>query len=329
MDKHRFPGLDSLDIRLLIDLETDPRQTYKALASKLGVSRPTVTNRVKMLWDSGVLRIICWAAPQALGYKFTITLSVYAQPRQIASVAEQLATCSEVLHVHLCTGRFNIFAWALFRDSVELSNFLLKRLGSISGIMHLETMLTLQEIKISPSLLTEDRTLVSADDQAKDLDDLDLKLIAELQTNVGQKARTLAHKLGVYESTILRRTQKLLNERVIRFITIINPSALGYEGIAVVGLKCNPDMVQEIAEAVASHKEVMYAGLCAGRYDLITWVVFKKLSDLRDFVAVKLGKIPGLKETDTSMNYKIIKLLGRLPIEKEIVAANVTGAIGQ
>ena len=313
MSTRKFPKLDSLDIRLLRELETDARQTYKSLAAKLGVSRPTITNRVRMLWDNGIIRIICWVDPVSLGYKFTVTLSIYAQSGQIGNVADKLAACPQVLHVHLCTGRFNIVAWALFRDSDDLSNFLLKDLGAIPGILHVETMLILQEVKMSPRLLTDAKGTSHPDNVAKDLDELDLKLITELQANVGQKARHLARKLGVYESTILRRTQKLIDEHVIRFITIIHPLAMGYEGIAIIGLKCSPDKVQEIANAVASYKEVLYAGLCAGRYDVITWVVFKELSDLRHFIAVELGNIPGLRETDTALNYKIVKLLGRLP----------------
>jgi DNA-binding Lrp family transcriptional regulator len=314
MNKQHFPSLDSLDIRLMAELEADARQTYKDLAAKLGVSRPTITNRVKRLLESGVIRVICWTNPVALGYKFTLTLLIDAHPGQIGDVADKLKACPQILHIHLCTGRFNIVAWALFRDSEGLSEFILKDLGSISGIMHVETMFTLQEVKMSPRLLTDAKEPHPPESLAKDLDELDLKLITELQTNVGQKARHLAQKLGVYESTILRRIQRLVNENIIRIITVIHPLAMGYEGIAIIGLKCNPDKVREIANSVASCKEVQYAGICAGRYDVITWVVFKKLSDLRHFITVELGNIPGLRETDTAFNYKIVKLLGRLPM---------------
>ena len=313
MSTQHFPNLDSLDIRLMAELEADARQTYKDLAAKLGVSRPTITNRVKRLLDNGIIRIICWADPVALGYKFTLTLSIYAQSGKIGDVADKLAACPQVLHVHLCTGRFNIVAWALFRDSDDLANFLLKDLGAISGILHVETMLTLQEVKMSPRLLTDDKEPRNLENLAKDLDELDLKLITEFQTNAGQKARHLARKLSVYESTILRRIQRLVNEHVIRIITVIHPLAMGYEGIAIIGMKCNPNKVKEIADTVASCKEVQYTGICAGRYDVITWVVFRKLSDLRHFITVELGNIPGLRETDTALNYKIVKLLGRLP----------------
>jgi len=314
MSARYFPSLDPLDIRIMGELESDARQTYKDLAVKLGVSRPTITSRISQLLDSGVLRIICWADPVALGYKFLVTLSIYTHPGRVNDVAARLAACAQVLHIHLCTGRFNIVAWAMFRDSEDLSNFLSNDLGSISEVLNVDTMLTLQQVKLSPWLLTDEKEPHHPENPAKDLDNLDLKLIEELQKDVRQKAGHLARKLGVNRTTIIRRTQRLVDEHVIRIRTAVHPFALGYEGIAIIGLKCNPDKVREIADAVASYSNVQYVGICAGRYDITTWVVFRKLSDLRHFITVELGSIPGLRDTDTMIVYKLVKTLDRLPM---------------
>jgi len=314
MSAHHFPILDPLDIRIMEELESDARQTYKDLAVKLGVSRPTMTSRINRLLDSGVLRIICWADPMALGYKFMVTLSIYTHPGRVNDVAARLAAYAQVLHIHLCTGRFNIVAWAMFRDGEDLSDFLSNDLGSISELLNVDTMLTLQQVKLSPWLLTGEKEPYYPGNQAKDLDDLDLKLIEELQKDVRQKAGHLARKLGVNRTTIIRRTQRLTDMHVIRIRTAVHPFALGYEGIAIIGLKCNPDKVREIANAVASYSNVQYVGICAGRYDITTWVVFQKLSDLRHFITVELGNIPGLRDTDTMIVYKLVKTLDRLPL---------------
>jgi len=120
--------------------------------------------------------------------------------------------------------------------------------------------------------------------------------------------------LGVYETTITRRIQRLLDEDVIRFRTSIHPFALGYEGTALVGLRCDPVKVKEVAEAVASHREVQYAGICAGRYDITAWVAFRKLSDLQHFINTELGSISGLRGTDTMIVYKLVKAVHQLPL---------------
>jgi hypothetical protein len=43
-------------------------------------------------------------------------------------------------------------------------------------------------------------------------------------------------------------------------------------------------------------------------------VVFRKLSDLQHFIYVELGSIPGLRETETMIVYKVFKLEQQLPL---------------
>ena len=47
--------MDSTDLQLIALLRQDARSTVATLAAKLGVSRGTVTNRVKRLEDDGVI----------------------------------------------------------------------------------------------------------------------------------------------------------------------------------------------------------------------------------------------------------------------------------
>jgi len=317
MSTRHFPSLDQLDIQIMGELESDARQTYTDIAAKLGVSRPTIADRVRRLRDGRVISIICWADPVALGFEFIATLAIYVQSGRIIDVAHRLAACASVRHVHLCTGRFNIVAWAWLRKSEDLEDLLLNELDSIPGVLHVETMLMLQLVKVSPRLLADDKEPRWPENPAKDLadlNDLDLKLIKELQTNPRQKTQYLARKFGVYKTTITRRIQRLLDEDVIRFRTSIHPFALGYEGTALVGLRCNPIKVREVADAVAVYKQVQYAGICAGRYDITAWVAFRKLSDLQHFINVELGSIPGLRETDTMIIYKLVKAEHQLPL---------------
>jgi Lrp/AsnC family transcriptional regulator, regulator for asnA, asnC and gidA len=147
MTTHHFPSLDPEDIQLMTELESDATQTYKDLAEKLGISRPTVASKVRKLLDSGVIKIICWADPVALGYKIGAGLTIYAQPGRINEAAHGLAAFSQVSHVQLVTGRFNIMAWAQFREREDLSSFLINEFGSIHGVLYVETNLMLKQVR--------------------------------------------------------------------------------------------------------------------------------------------------------------------------------------
>ena len=314
MSLRNLPSLNKLDLQLIEELESDARQTYKDLATKLQVNRNTITSRMQRLLDGGVIKIICWIDPAALGYKFIVAFAIHPEPGQIDEMANKLAACEQVLHIHLCTGRFGIVALAQFRDNDDLSDFLSNELGSISGIVQLETMLALQLVKVSSRLLTDGNEPRHLEAPVRDLDDFDLKLIGELQANARQKAGHIAKKFGVYESTIQRRMKRLMDEHVIEIGTVVHPLVLGYEGIAIIGLKCDPHKVKEVADAIASYKQIQYVSICTGRYDISAWVAFHKLRDLRHFITVELGSIPGLRDTDTMIVYKLVKTRNQLPV---------------
>jgi len=309
-----FPSLDQLDIRLIEELELDVRQTYKDLAAKLEVSIPTITGRVKRLIDGGVISTTCWADSRSLGYKFTIIFGICTQPGHEIDVANKLAANPRVSVVYLCTGRFSMIAWALFRTSEALSDFLSNDLKPIPEVLNIEKMLMLREVKVTPRLLTDDINGRTPEYSEKGVDDLDLNVIRELQEDARQTISQLARKLGVHHSTVFRRMQRLMDKNIIRIGASTNPFALGYEGVATVGLKCDPGKVREVAEAVATYKQVQYVGIYASPYDIVFWVAFRTLNDLGDFTKEELGRIPGLKEIETIVNLEMVKMLFRVPI---------------
>jgi len=308
-----FPSLDQLDIRLIEELETDVRQTYKDLAAKLEVSIPTISRRIKRLIDGGVTSIICLADARSLGYKYSIILGICTQPGHEIDVANELAASSHVTIVYLCTGQFSLCAWAHFRTARALSDFLSNEVKLIRGVLTVNTMLMLQEVKVTSRLLTGDIGPRIPEYSEYGLDKLDLNLIRELQEDARQTNSQLARKLGVNHSTIFRRMQRLIDKNIILIGASTNPFALEYDGVATVGLKCDPGKIKAVAEAVATYKQVQYVGIYASPYDVVFWVAFRTLNDLGDFIREELGRIRGLKEVATTVNYKIVKMLFRLP----------------
>ena len=309
-----FPSLDQLDIRLIEELEVDVRQTYKDLAAKLDVSIPTITGRIKRLIDGGVISPICWVDSRSLGYKYSIIFGICTQPGHESDVANELAANSHVAAVYTVTGRFSVIAWARFRTVAALSDFLSNDLKPIPAVLSIEKMLMLREVMVSPRLLTDDIGPHTPEYSENGLDELDINVIRELQEDARQTISQLARKLGVYHSTIFRRMQRLMDKNIIRFGVSNNPFALGYEGVATVGLKCDPGKTREVAKAIASYKQVQYVGIYASPYDIVFWVAFRTLNDLEDFTKEELGRIPGLKEIDTIVNFELVKMVFKVPI---------------
>lgn len=300
-------SIDQTDMRLIGELEANPRQPYTEIAAKLDLNRSTVQARLQKLYDTHIIRTVAIADPIAVGNSTCVLIGINTLPSQLVTVADNIAASPHVQHLMLCMGRFDIIAFTLFRKRADFLNFLVNTIGSIEGINHVETMLTLKHVKLMGPLLSDENGTALRQIAAPNLDSLDFALIRELESDATQNSRHLASKLGTSQSTVLRKTQKLQEDKVIRIVTLTDPFALGYEGVASIGIRCDVAQVNDAAHVVGAYRNVQTVAICAGRYDIIAWVMFKELSDLSDFVTFELSTIPGLQYSETMTNLKIVK----------------------
>lgn len=301
------PLVDDTDLRLIAELEINPKQTHSAIASKLRLSRATVQSRLHRLYRAGVIQTVAVADPIAIGNKSCVLIGIKSLPGQMVAVAEQLSRSANVQHLMLCLGRFDILAFTMFKNRPDFLQFLVNVVGTIPGVNHVESMLTLRHVKLMGPLLASTNGFYLEQSIETHLDDLDFALLRELETDATQNTRDLARKAGTSQSTALRKIQKLQEDGVIRIMTLVDPLSIGYEGVASIGIRCNAVSVNGAANRVAAYRNVQTVAICTGRYDIVTWVFFRELRDLSDFVTRDLSQIPGLQSTETMTNLKIFK----------------------
>ncbi|WP_433012275.1 Lrp/AsnC family transcriptional regulator [Kribbella sp. CA-294648] len=99
------PVLDDLNIRLLTELSADPRLRTTELARRLGVSAPTVRERVTRLEESGVIRgYRLEIDPGALGLPVGAWVRLRPGPGQIPRIIELAERIAEVVECHRISG---------------------------------------------------------------------------------------------------------------------------------------------------------------------------------------------------------------------------------
>ena len=97
--------LDEINRLLLRELHTDPRITMSALARKVGMSAPAVTERVQRMQRAGVITGFSMAVdPAALGLPVMAFVRVRPAARQLAKVAELARSLDRVTECHRITG---------------------------------------------------------------------------------------------------------------------------------------------------------------------------------------------------------------------------------
>jgi Lrp/AsnC family leucine-responsive transcriptional regulator len=98
-------GIDDTDLRLLEELQADARVSLAELGRRVGLSPPSVADRLKRLETGGVIRgYRADIDPRALGYDLAAVLRIRPHARQIPKVAEIATGTPEVVECQRVTG---------------------------------------------------------------------------------------------------------------------------------------------------------------------------------------------------------------------------------
>jgi DNA-binding Lrp family transcriptional regulator len=303
--KGRNHTLDALDLRLIAELETDPRRSYIDLATALGVNGITVQRRLRRLLDERIVSLVTLLQTSALGYDIAM-LGLNVSPGQSDRVAENLARRPLVGYVIITSGRYDIMAWVNYKDTTDLFDFVTGDLVEIAEITSAEAMPVLKTMKYSWALLGNADFRKVPVGLSRDLDADDWSLLAALSDNPRVTSTHVAKLLGVSRPTAGTRLQQLIDEDVARVICMANRDALGYTLPLGIMLRIQPDRILEVAEKLVSNQFIHHVVATSGRCDLIAWATFKYSGEMSDFLKNWLGSIPGIRSTETILSLKTV-----------------------
>lgn len=121
--------LDEINRRLLRELDADPRITMSALARRVGMSAPAVTERVQRLERAGVITgYRTQISPAALGLPVTAFVRIRPAARQLPKIADLAAAIPEISECYRISGEdcflIKIHAAAIEDLETSLDRFL-------------------------------------------------------------------------------------------------------------------------------------------------------------------------------------------------------------
>lgn len=140
------------------------------------------------------------------------------------------------------------------------------------------------------------------------LDPIDEQIISMLQEDGRRSFSDIAEKTERTEVTIRRRVKRLLKQGIIiRFTVVIDPLKTGKQIRAVIRVKTMMKQASAIADKVKDFEEVSEAFFLDGACGLMLKVTVKDLSELRQFLEKRLGRLPGVGEVETCIVLEDIK----------------------
>ncbi|MFA4836567.1 MAG: Lrp/AsnC family transcriptional regulator [Dehalococcoidia bacterium] len=289
---------DELDLMLVRELEVDARQTTRNLAAKLGVSITTVSNRIRRMVDAKAIAFCTISDPPSLGFEVRAVLGIKVTPGKSASVAKDLASCKNIQTISLTSGRYDVVVYALLRDNHDLLNWVSGELSRITNVISAEEMTILKLVKNSYMYLRGDTTL-REEIVSRCLDESELKLIEQLELSPRESISILGKKIGMSRQTTAKKLKALLEEKIVRVVSIANLPAFGFVAGVYVFLRVQLDRAVSVAHTLAADTRITDVSIITGRFNLVLYMTFLNLKEMSRFLTDELGNIPGIIDQET------------------------------
>ena len=141
--------MDETDHQLIALLRQDARLSVAALAAKLGVSRGTVTNRIRRLEDNNVIvGYTVRLRPDVQRNEIKAWMSIAVDGNQTRAVIASLLGEPGVATLHDTNGRWDLLA-ELRAENLQTLAKVLERIRLLKGISNTETSIHLETYRLS------------------------------------------------------------------------------------------------------------------------------------------------------------------------------------
>lgn len=131
------------------------------------------------------------------------------------------------------------------------------------------------------------------------MDELDLAIVRRLQTDGRKPYTEIAQELGVSEGTIRNRVSRLVENRILQIVGMVDPYQLGLDAPALIGVTLEPEDWDPAISVIANFEEVSYLVLVSGEFDLMVEVMCRDRDHLAKFLNEKLRRVPGVVRTQS------------------------------
>ena len=298
--------LSKLDLMIMEELEEDARMPVQALAKKLSAARTTIRYRLNRLRNERIVSIACISDAECLGYQLPLLIGMNTSPGQTGSVADQLMSLSSVKVVFLTVGHYDILVWAIFRDRASLTHFMSTELTSVSHITTIETMHFYHWMRDSWRYF---KTQTESDRRCPryKVNDFDLSIVKAMQKHPRQTITQLAKTVGCSTSVAKTNLERLINDGIIRFVSIIDPTALGYNTGAIILIMCKPDRAYGAATELSVKDTARFVSLITGQWQIFFGAQFKDSEHMNRFLSDELSCIAGIIKYEVVNIRKVLK----------------------
>lgn len=140
------------------------------------------------------------------------------------------------------------------------------------------------------------------------LDAVDRQIVSALQVEGRRSYTKLGADIGVSESVVRYRVQRLEREGILQIVGIADPLKIGFDLMSLVTIKVIPGRIEEVVTALRDLPEISYLASTAGSYDLVVEVVCRDTAHFNELLGQRIQRIDGIRSTQSSLILEIHKM---------------------
>lgn len=148
--------LDSIDLKILSELQTDGALSNIELARRIHLSPSPCLARVRALESAGVIDryvALANAAALGLGLNVFINISLKSQSKEaLAHFEQRISEHDEVMECYLMTGDSDYLIRVAVADIGALEKFILEQLTPIPGVEKIRSSFALKQVRYKTAL---------------------------------------------------------------------------------------------------------------------------------------------------------------------------------
>ena len=140
------------------------------------------------------------------------------------------------------------------------------------------------------------------------LDDIDLQIISQLQEDGRRPTSEIARCIDVPESTVRRRIERLVRNRLIQVIALVqDPKDLGLPVHVIVSIRVAPADRDSVVARLRECDELRWIVLTTGLQNIRAEGFFRSLDHLNEFYSREITAIEAIQEADMQIILDLYK----------------------
>ncbi|HYZ30099.1 MAG TPA: Lrp/AsnC family transcriptional regulator [Thermoleophilaceae bacterium] len=251
-------GLDAVDAELVRELQRDGRATLQSLADRVRLSRTAVRARVQHLFDSGVVHVVGIMHAAVTGLQALAHVSVTVEG-PVGPVADAIVASEAATFVSISAGEHALVVELRAGDDDALE-------AALDGVRSLPGITTVSAFRCAT--VVKDAYSVVRQREPIALDDVDWRLLEELQRNGRAPYTKLAALVGLSQAATRARVVRLIDSGTVHVTGLVDSSALGVREAVGLGIHVRGP-ARPLAERLAEIPGIHYVVTGFGRFDVI------------------------------------------------------------